>query len=58
MIILQVRCLKCHYPFIGKVIIFEFLTKVLGKFIWKDRSWPEEFCFNVNNFVEVPIVAT
>jgi len=26
-IALQARCLKCHYPFIGKVVIFEFLTK-------------------------------
>jgi len=57
-IALQVRCLKCYHLFIGKVIAFKFLAKVLEEFIWKDRSWSEGFGFNVNNFVEVPIAVT
>jgi len=57
-IALQVRCLKCHLPFIGKVVAFKFLAKVPGEFIWKDRSWPEGFGFNVDDFVEVPIAVT
>ena len=57
-IALQVRCLKCHLPFIGEVVIFEFLAKVPEEFIWKDRSQPEGFGFNVNTFVEVPIAVT
>jgi len=57
-IALQVRCLKCHHPFIDKVVTFEFLAKVPGEFIWKDRSWPKGFFFNVDDFVEVPIAVT
>ena len=57
-IALQIRCLKCHLLFIGKVITFEFLAKVPGEFIWKNRSWPEKFGFNIDNFVEVPIAVT
>ena len=58
MIALQIRCLKYHLPFIGKVVTFEFLAKVLGELFWKDRSWPKRFGSNIDNFVEVPIAAT
>jgi len=57
-IALQVRYSKCYHPFISEVIAFEFLAKVPGEFIWKDRSWPKGFGFNVNNFVEMPIAVT
>ena len=50
--------MKYHHLFIGKVVAFKFLAKVPEEFIWKDRSWPEGFGFNVDDFVEVLIAMT
>jgi len=33
LVILQIRCLEHHFPFVSKVVIFEFSTKVPREFV-------------------------